>query len=302
MAVSPVELFDKLIDVKMFGRTSKTQSIESVSLVCPRSGIKPDIKISGSFTADILTNAELRMKNYYSPVDLASGDGTAGFKWLQISAGYANSMVTSLEGQIWTGYQENPPPDGDTVFTFMTGWFAEWMATFISVNYPEGTSVNSILSSVCSEVTKQSGGKMSVTLSSSLDESFVTHSKVAYNTSVSDFCISFGRSENLTIVPDGRTLRVNSKAFKPSGSGKIHTLDYMTDVKKTAAGLTITAPWVPAIRPGDLVGINSRYFSSDISGMFVKLGTNLLVINEDFAFDTVGPNNRMVLETIRTDG
>jgi hypothetical protein len=289
------KLFDRKINVKLIKDQGESKT---VNLICPKTGIKPDITIKGSFAANILYNAELKLKNFYSPVDLDSGDGTAGFNWVHIDAGYENSMETALEGQIWTGAQPTPPPDGDTVFSFFTGWFSEWVITPITLNAPAGTSINDIMNFVCGVASQVNPGKLTVELASTLDDSVVSKTKIACTGTISEFCTLFARNNNLTITPEGMRLKVSSRTFSATGSGIIHKLEFMSDVKKTAAGLTITAPWVPSIRPGDLVGVDPKYFSSDISGMFVRLGTNLIVIQEDFEFSTVGSANRMTLMTI----
>jgi hypothetical protein len=290
------ELFDRVIDLIFLPKqTDSDKSDKALKIYCPRKGVKPDIQISGTFAANIVHNASLKITNLYVPEPLSNGNGDAGYKWLKARIGYRNSLISTIEGQIWSAYQDKPSPDGVTTFTFFTGWFDVWTTKMISASFKEGTLLKDILNLICATA---SSDLLTVELDSTLEDSLRSAAPVYVDSTIADFCTKLGRAYNLVIVPEGNKLKVTDARINPDGTGTLHILDYVSEVKETAAGVTITAPFVPTIRPGDYVRLNAKYKSRDISAMFVKLGQDFLVINESFTFGTTGSNNQMILSTV----
>ena len=84
------------------------------------------------------------------------------------------------------------------------------------------------------------------------------------------------------------------------GKGKdtlVKNIDYVTSARKDAGGFTINAPWIPSLRPYDVVKLNPQYFSQDSGGANVtKKQFTILNINFDFA--TCDKINNMVMRCI----
>lgn len=288
---STIPLFDRIIDVSLIDSSGKRTTI-----LCPKTGPKPSIILTGAYAANIIWDAELKITNLYTPTGLmAIGGKGSEYKNVELQVGYSQGQKAIISGQIWTAYQNKPSPDGVTTFTFYTGWYNEWVTTQVDGHETAGTSINDILKRLCAQVSVK--GKP-VTLDSRIPESLHVVTDVYGGNNVADFCLELGSQYGIIIMPDGDKLIVTYNGPKADPNNVIREITYISDVKKTAAGYTITAPFDPMVRPNTYIKFNPTYFSSDLSGMYKEFKSYFYVVQENFAFSTVGSDNQMVLQTI----
>ena len=286
-------LFGRLIDVKL-----TKDNGQYVDIRCPRTGVKPNITLSGQFAANIIYNAELKLTNLYTPDLLSAGHGSTYTK-VTVTAGYANYMMTPIEGQIWVAYQARPSPDGVTVFQFNTGWYDQWMSNTVTAHETKGTKITMVLARVCQSIKI---GASTAFVQSFIDGSFELKTDFDFEGTVCDLCLKLAHDYGLTIIPDGNGLVVKYSGVSYNSFAPVRDITYFKDIKKDASGYTITAPFDPAVRPGTYVRVNTKYMSSDLSAMYAKFGSLFYVIHESFEFSTVGDANQMTLLALANSG
>jgi hypothetical protein len=269
-----IDLFDKIINVELAG------SGGSDKVECPDKGRKPAISIKGKFVqADIIQEIELRMTNFYPKKSLSD------YTNLRITAGYKNNLQTKIEGVILNSYQESPPPDGVTVFEIITGDLVKFTTETINKNYSANTSLSTILQDVADS--------LGLTLKSNIRNVTVP---VAYqfNGLAKDLLHKIKTNfPTVVIRPEGTMLYVFDEA---DGTGVVHNLEYIKNAKKDGFGFTITCPWNPAIKPGDNVMANPKYYKASIGSSGIT-GGQFYVVSVDFEFDTCGEINTMNILT-----
>lgn len=269
-----IDLFDKIINVELAG------SGGSDKIECPDKDRKPAISLKGSLKpSDILQDVELRLTNFYPKKSLSD------YTNVRITAGYKNNLQTKIEGIIMNSYQGTPPPDGITTFEIITGDLVKFTTEKINKNYSANTSLNTILDDVAKA--------LGLTLKSNLRNVNVP---VAYsfNGLAKDLLHKIKTNFPTVIIrPEGSMLY----AFDESdGTGIVHNLEYIKNAKKDGFGFTITCPWNPAIKPGDNVMANPKYYTASIGSSGIT-GGQFYVVSVDFEFDTCGDANTMNILT-----
>ena len=283
-------LYDRVINVRLIRPDGGYTDINT-----PKIGPKPSITVSGSFTANIIYDATLQMVNFYTPTDLLTKSGQSTYKWIEITCGYRDSLMTPIIGQILTAYQDKPSPDGVTTFQFFTGYVEAWTAKIVTLNETAGTPLNTIIDHMCSQV---SDSEATIEKDSYIEKSMTAVAPVQDQGTLADVCLHLGRAYGICILPEGKALKVTHSGVGEHTLAVVHELLYYTDVKKTAATLTVTAPFDPAVRPNDYIKIDPKYMSSDLGGMFTSFGSDFMILNESFTFGTTDGGNRMILTLI----
>lgn len=287
-----LDLFDRIIDIELLETSGRSFKID-----CPRSGIKPEISISGELRANTVQNATLKITNFYTPRPL-NVDSLAGavYRWVIVKAGYAKNALTTIEGQNFLAYTESPGPDGVSVITFITGAFDEWVQTVINSNWTAGTSINSVMATVCSKLSEKTA-PYKIELKSYIPDSIaVSTGGLSASGSLTEFIDKVKVAYGLAIYMEGRNLSV---CYADSGTGVVHKLDYVTSVRKNGAGYTIIAPWLPSLRQNDTLEIDAKYFAiENFGGVGANFKTQFKVLNISFAFSTVGDTNSMTVTCI----
>lgn len=282
------KLFDRVIDIELTEASGKVFTIP-----CPRKGRKPAIEISGTLYANTIQNAELRMTNFYPDKPLNAGnDEGAVYSWLRAYAGYANGDMTVIEGQTFVSYTENPGPDGVTVFTFFTGPMEMIKNTPINSNWKEGTSINSLVDEVCAELSKGSSIKLEKKSYVS-DKVTVGEGGLKVSGTFIELSDKLDRVYGLRAYVEGKYLIVCDSLL---GKTDEYHLEFVTSIKKSGAGYTIVAPWIPGVRQNDTVILDAKYYSvENYGGIAVKFGKRFTVVTASFEFSTVGEKNSMTL-------
>ena len=292
-----IPMFDRIINLKLIKANG-----QYVEVKCPKKGPKPTITLSGSFAGNIVYDATLKIMNLYTPSPLLAIDGST-YKFIEITLGYQDRLMAPISGQIFTAYQERPAPDSTVVFQFIVGWYEEWLTTAFNHYYPIGTHISTILSDVIYAANfNKHAGSSKIAVNSYLQDD-VTTCPYDFSTSIADAMYYLGRSEGIVVMPETKytmAARYIGLRQSPSTTPPIELLFY-NDVKKNAAGYTITAPFDPRVRPGDLIRIAPKYFSSDMGGNLVQFGFTFYVLTVSFEFSTVGDTNRMIISTVASE-
>lgn len=117
-------LFNKFIDIEFTKEqvvvnplTGREKTITpKISFLCPTTGVKPNITISGRMLPDNkVSELNVRVVNFIEDIDLSV------YKYIGIRAGYRNGPSKYMSGQIRNCYIEKPNPEGTTVFQCVLG-------------------------------------------------------------------------------------------------------------------------------------------------------------------------------------
>ena len=284
------QIFDKIINIDF---VQKDGTIDT--LKCPPSGMKPEITMSGRFFTDAnAKDIELRITNFYPKVPLTD------YRVLNLSVGYGTSPLAVISGSVWVAYQESPGPDGVTYFHLFLGDFNKWVNVQFNRSYEKGTPLVSIISAFA--VSLGLGISTTILASETLDAplSFQGFVKDA----VAMFCQNY---QDIILYMDSKTL---TAFHKTENTGRVFQIDlFSSPPRKEAWGWSFTAPWNPAIRPGDVITINPKFYQQT----FVTFNPNfnpdveqsssssnngfptqpLTVFSIEFDFSTVGSQNNM---------
>lgn len=285
------ELFDKIVNIQFVKKDGTSDFF-----LTPERGMKPEISLKGRFiTASQAQMIELRVTNFYPSAPLNE------YKVLNITAGYFGGLQTTISGSVWIAYQESPGPDGVTYFQLFLGDFTKWLNVPFNNTYPQGTPLTTILFDIATAL-----GLLFV--GNGL-EGITTQSPLSFPPGFVKDAVNF-----LNIVQPDIIIRMDSLnliAFKKEGfTGLSYPIQYFSSPpRREAYGWTFNAPWNPAMRPGDQVTIDPKYYKQT----FVTFNTNFVpdaiqtgagtalpmtpftILTLEFDFNTIGPTNNMSL-------
>ena len=108
------QLFDRYINFRLTREEplgDGNYSPDDFQLVCPATGLKPDITLSASLhiqnTSNLIT---------LTVINMSANIDTMFYNWAEIEVGYYNSGIhTSFKGQITNCYMAKPNPNGELV-------------------------------------------------------------------------------------------------------------------------------------------------------------------------------------------
>lgn len=293
--------FNRIIDLEFYTRqkydsrgfllNAEAQLKQARSIICPRYGIKPQIEINGTFGAALALQAfHITIKNLY--FDLLAEP----YSHIKVTAGYANNNTT-FEADILNMYQDSPGPDGTTVIECVLGNVTQrWLDSFVSLHFEKGTYLSEILNYIgtklmASDVTTGDEAKK---LRLDTEFQFDGSARNALAELEQRFKGNF-----LQIIMQGSTLCaicVTDGDFVNS-----RRLEYMSAPPQRNPGdekgnwkTMITAPWMPDLRPGDMLEIPNQiylYKGTYVGGLSE---TQKMVVTEmSFHFGTRGSVNQM---------
>ena len=293
------KLFDKIIDIELVERGGTV-----ITILCPREGMKPRITVSGNFYANTIQNGTLKITNFYPERPLNSGNQEgAVYDWLRITAGYADGVNTVMEGQSFLAYTESPGPDGVSCITFFTGPMDVWMTVPMNKNWEAGVSINEVLRDVCDTLMTRT--KLIITPKSYIADSVKLEVPgLRASGTFSDLTQKLQSAYGLSMYPEGFNMILCDTYL---GKTDTYTLEYVNSIRKTAAGYTIIAPWIPGLRQNDTLIVDSRFYTVENYGAIdVAFDTRFTVVNVAFEFSTTDDVNTMTVlctgEIKETDG
>lgn len=271
-------LFDKYINLTLM--ESSTPGPNDLVVNTPATGRKPNITIKGSLIpAYSVAMPEIRIVNFYSDRDLEE------FKYIKVEAGYSGSLFLAFEGELFLPFIEKPSPDSITVFPMVLGNYTAYRNAILVKEWPENSSLRAILTDITSS--------LGMTL--------------VYDTTdyiIAEKIVSEGRAKDVvaklcTLLPNLR-IQFDSKRLlvynSTVGRSDRYIMDKITMASKKGSALTVSAPWIPTMRPGDIAVIDPIFYKQSIGSTLLPFATDEFIVNViDFVFSTVNDNNMIAL-------
>lgn len=270
-----------------------TGKVNAKTIVCPRHGRKPEIEINGTMWANgTLPAFNVTVKNLY--LDLQKEQ----YAKLRVRAGY-DGNTTPIEGTILSMYQESPGPEGRTVIQCQLGNIKDWLEADVQLSFEAGTTVESIIDTLKTKLntTQKAVGVKAKSLS--LKEPFMFDGKARgamaeLEKRFSEYKLAIFVRENMICaicLAEGdfvgtQVLKYMSAPPQPNTGSEAGT--YYT---------TITAPWLPKLRIGDILTIPSSVYMKNLelvggAGRTQKIQVTAI----SFHFGTTGGTNRMTVQ------
>ena len=283
--------FGRRINIEFSG-----DGMSPITINCPATGIKPDIEIQGVYNqSDTMNDFSIRIKNLYV-------SGLSDYSRIKVWAGYRDKMVLCVEGEVSFMYTETPGPDRVTVVSCRLGDFNAWTSKYVNLSYGQPVRLLDILKS----------------LSDALGfGSPIIDPKLVLQTL--PFFFHIGRASGAVhylteLMPDVSITCQNNRltAWKQKHEGDSKT-DGSTSLTGTRTfyinnlttppaimgnSVTISAPWMPDLRPGDYVYFPTTFYSRDYAAMDVGEMGFMQVLVMNFHFSTVSDVNEMQLEGV----
>lgn len=277
-------------------------------------GLKPDITLTISLLpGQNCYGATLKIRNFnMDAVDIRTWDK------MIIEAGYRTGETVYFNCPIFSGYLESPNPDGIIVFEGLTVGIAEDSFTdkllIVSFLQPEIT-LERIIRDVAAGISNSLdvnialGKKYRQALVSVSQQKMYAQNGAALlnwlQTFVSEFLYAYSGGETTAFVQlvDNQlnVIAINGENDIPVIYDNIVNLDMVSGASFTGTALTVTAPWNPALKPGDLFFmppqfINGARLPNNIPLTDYRNEANLyraLTMSVEFA--SVGPENKMTV-------
>lgn len=281
--------FNRIIDVSLMG-SSGTNYVKTI--ICPKYGRKPSIEINGTFNADMeLPSFNLTIMNLH--LDLTNEEYTK----IKVSCGYEGNTVT-IEGSILMIYPESPGPEGKTVIQCQLGSMSDWLSATVQLNFEAGSALTDILNTI---KTKLNASQVFIGTSAktlNLAQPFM-HDGSAREAIAK--LVKIFEKDNLAIFMRDTTLC--AVCLTKGDSIATHVLKYISAPPQPNAGdergryyTTITAPWIPKLRVGDLLQVPSKVYMKNYGSVGTGSTQNIQVTNISFHFGTTGSTNSMTVQ------
>jgi hypothetical protein len=294
-------LFDKVINV-----TFTTESGQDIVIMCPKTGRKPTIKVSGQMMPQAtIFSLELRITNFNGVQDLAveSEPGLSNIRTVSIGVGYsgtqtlagqqAGESLSTINGQISNAFEETPGPDGVTVFQVLIGNYKQWNEIMLESSWDIGTSLSDVFSSLC-----ETFGVTPVFKADSitLPIAFFATGKVK------DSLQKLSAMYDKQLLIDYDRIIMMEPIANGGTTGVSHTISLVKSPPRWNGGAyDVIIPYNAAIRCGDSVTINSDYVRTKFAGFQLgatgvsKPPSEFTIISASFDFSTTGDENDMEL-------
>lgn len=274
-------LFDRFVDITLIPESGAAEYIKT-----PRTGMKPDIDISGSLSpAGIIPTLDIRIKNFYPARPLSE------YKKLIVKAGYKQGLSSSFEGSIYTAYQESPGPDSTIYLQLITANVKDWFNVTINKYFPVGMPLQSVFADICKDL------NVTLSFTSAISgmkcEAPIYETDLAMN-AIQRICMTYG------LIPrvDGDMLSIYPRF---GHTDKIYDIEYVSSPpQKVDGGWTFSAPWIPALRQGDVIRVNPKYFQVKYGQKEITSLETQRVLSLNFHFQTNRGDNVMNLKTQST--
>lgn len=326
LAASNEELFDRYINVRLcrekpavsggfsiFGQTALSQAWDvlqgSVSIndldfqiVCPKTGLKPDITVTGQWNiSNTVNNVTITIHNIDANID------TMAYNYAEVDVGYYNSGIhVSFIGQITNCYMAKPNPNGELVITVVTADVKDLYAqgdfevNFTADEVDTQTLILTCVNAMCTKHPDLRPYCTDVVTTLPMDaggwraQKFTVGKGTRHFRSCMD-CITWLNSlfATFTLGTGYASAGVNlikttaaslANALPPLKLGFDHGGNLLCRVAYTEAtpmttkalyaigsavltseNATVTAPFNPGILPGEVVYIDARYFRTRIN-------------------------------------
>lgn len=293
MAIIPIKNFNRIIDLRLTKKTKYNSTgllgSQNFFIRCPRTGRKPDIRISGQILpSDLVSVFEIRIKNLYDTSIVAD------LSEIQVTAGYEASASAVFSGTPENVYTSGPGPDRETVIQCTTATFSTWTDTILKLQLPRGFTLRDAVTQINTALrfAEPQVDPAAALMTSTVAWDYSGSAKEALHILISKFfpsCSAFVMNNRITV-----------KNEEAAAVGKVYELPFLSSAPQFSGGqITLTAPWNPAIKPKDRVKFSSAFYTSDLSeliGIKLKETSIIEVVQIAFEFSTVGGTNSMTIQ------
>lgn len=282
--------FNRIINLTLY-----LENGEEIRIHCPKHGRKPSIEITGNYTtANFLPAFNVTVKNLYLEIK------DQKYTKLRVKAGYEEGNSDVFEGSILSLYQESPGPEGKTVIQCNMGQVQSWLDESVQMNYDAGTSLETMLSDLQKSLhatgvrTGQTDAK-NLQLKERFEFDGPARAAIGKIQKVfeDDKLHVFVRNNYLCAICAPGEDHVNA-----------HKLEFLSAPPQSNVGgaegsyyTTVTAPWNPELRIGDLLEIPSKAYIKNY-GIVGGAGKKQMiqVTTLSFHFGTTGNTNSMTVQ------
>lgn len=280
-------IFNKKIDIDLMG-----EGVSPVSIICPDSGRKPSIEISGTYDAsDVINDFTVRITNFYI-------QGLSNYTRIRVSAGYMNNRTLCAEGEISFAYTESPGPDRVTVLCCKIGDSSAWTGRFLSVAFSAPVTIQEVIQKISDSLGFGTPNIDQQIKATTLPYFFHTGRASGALHYLSELL----PGTNITVANNRISVWVPGQGKEGQENSRSFLLqNLITPPAITGNAANVVAPWTPDIRPGDYVTFPTRFFSQDYAA--AQAGTvgetcTIQVQTMTFKFATTEDSNEMQLEGI----
>lgn len=267
-------LFDKYIHFTLM--ESSIPGPNDRSIRTPLTGRKPQLMLKGSLLPSYaVSGVEVRATNFYTDIDLGQ------YTYARVEAGYFGAPGIAFEGDLLLSYLEKPSPDSVTVFPMILGKYSVYSEAVLIKEWMAGSGLREIMT----EVAKTMG----MILAYDADD-YIVEQKLVSEGKAKDFINKLTRLlPNIRIQFDSKRLLVYNSSVGRSDS---YVIDKISMAVKKGSALTLTGPWIPTMRPGDIARVDPFFYRQSVGSTFVPFKTDEFIVNViDFSFGTVEGNN-----------
>ena len=329
LSASNEQLYDRYINFRLMRERPEGPNDvneDDFQVVCPRTGLKPDITVSASFHVQNTSNlVTLTVLNMNANID------TMAYNWAEIDVGYYNSNIhASFIGQITNCYMAKPNPNGELVVSVVCADIAAmYTKGDFEVHFTDDFVSTKTLVSTCLEAitTKYSdlvyiSKNLAATLPGDWAKQSFLVSQGTYGFRSPLACIAWLNSlfasythntgfsrgaggakgtfdvstDKLDLPPlrlgfDAQGVLQFTATYSEAFPGTTKALSCIGSAYLIGEAATVTAPFNPDINPGDVIYVDPFYFKTrvNVEGMretFDALGNLWSVIENKFTFST----------------
>lgn len=278
--------FNKIIDV-----TITSSSGEEIKIICPKSGRKPNIEVTGTlFTDNNIPQFNIIIKNFY-----IAPSQDKEYSKVTVWMGYADGKHIAFTGSIFFMYQDSPGPESSTVIQCMSGSLTPWLTSNINASLAAGYTLEQVVTLINNKL----GYKKTPYFKKDIKNK-TSAEPLEYNENINGLIAKIRErfsvilitiNDQLVVYPVGEAHGLVRHEIKflsapPVFQGGGDTQSYAQ----------ITAPYNPDIKPGDEVTVYSSVYKTRTGLTNVSSKTTIAVANVQFHFSTVGTVNQMVIE------
>lgn len=266
--------FNKIIDLKFITGS------KSFSIMTPRNGLKPDIKISGNITAkSYCEQFEIRVTNLFL-------NDLENITDVQVSAGYENQVMAGLTGKVMAMYTAAPGPDKETVIMCNQGNFNSLITKVINLKLKAGFSIKDVVD----KLTQSLGFEPAI-----IDSSVINMTCAApfyFNGLCNDALFQLKNCfEGVNFTVAGSQIKVFPLTAEMK-SVIVHELPFLTQAPQFTGGLVnLSTLWNPMIKCGDYVRFPTKF--STIQNIGALVSDVARVESVQFNFSTTSEDNDM---------
>lgn len=284
------------MDLENYNRIINLYFLDSNNVVaamvkCGKTGRKPNIEITGQFTEeDVVPVFNITIKNFYLNRDVGK------YQKLRVEAGYQGNLCNAFEGTIFYMYTETPGPDATTVIQCGAGNFNEWLTQTVNINLPAGYSLKSAITLIADKV-----GCSAVYTDSTL-QALTSKAPLQEQGFVRQALFKLKEIFNIDVAISSNQIIVSKKAEESAPTTVPISIDFMSAPMQIVGGakaqstVTITAPWNPKIKIGDLISFPTKYYTTTGYALTTSGNKGIAqVISLQFHFSTAGRVNQMVI-------